>query len=1180
MMNLFFSLSLFLAQEAGQAEIAELLRRLASDSPEIRDESYRKLKELRRIALPDLALAAKSRDAELAARVHRLLAAIAIMDRLPAPVLKAVPGIEERLTPEGGVSWRTELLGISAGQRAGKIDALAADDIMPLLQEAAKGKPSYDEQDAVYRAVSSMNLTAAPKALIFFAQNGHQDIRHRAVESLIELRARPQLLELSRPPKPRANRNRERTLEELQEDSDETYMSNLGYRTFGALREFGATAELLELLRDGETRGRPGDAAEALAQSGVKEAIPLLLPYLKSSNPFVQWKCAAALGDLGATEAIPALVPLLDAPTGVPRVGALYALGRLNARDHIPAITARLADPQTFCRMTAADALGRLKAVEAREKLIDRLGDPDPSVRARVALALGEIGGADVVQALTRRLSDEQPVTRAHAAVALTRLGSLTGIPTLLLSVERNENLNVSFQAEMIGGGRRPEFELVVELERALKPDVWNKLRETRLEKSLTGKAGPDLRIIGAAAGFGIRVPDDLSQTQYFFGPPPKGTVQEAIERFCLCSHRAVLVRGDNLVVVAPPEACLHWKAWFAERAKTGSFTPEQEATAKAYAEEVRRSQLSPEEQKSLAENDLNEARKTHRAARAKALDGVLTPGLKAVTGLEDDLLNGDDHVWTRLLLDPKRDPILRPPDMEVLAFQGLQAANGKEEKARACTAVVELKARSTVPVLHQLLQDPEVRSEAAAALGILGTAADVPALLSLGGDPAWTVRLSAAVAASRLQRRAGVPILIELTKAPSWDIRGPAARALQEYAGPEDIPHMRTLLKHMDDDPNVADSAAMFLGMQGAREAIPDLITLLGSKHSNPVYFALSSLHQLGAKEAVPAALAKLEGYGCQTGLPLLEDLGAKEAIPAIRRVLEHQNGYEVRQALLALGTLGDREGLPEIRKRLEHADAGSREAAALAIAAIEGKSAVAELLLPLRDKGDWAPARALEMLGASEAVPDLLRLLDTDNKPVSGSVLWALSEMHVSAALPKLLQRVRVGEDPEGVRAIVRTWPKESQDIVRALPAKDPSSAQWRAELLCEVGSREGAALSLEAYWIPVSINAIRNPKTWALLISRRLGASRFGSLKELAEIVASEAGLKLEGPPADSPIAKPWSGCYRRIGGLGRGQTLAEAVQLLQDPRWAIVVEPDRLRVLPRSDAVAFWTAWLKE
>lgn len=1180
MLNLILSLSLLLAQESGKAEIAELLRRLASDSPEIRDESYRKLKELRRTALPDLTLATKSRDSELAARARRLLAAIAIMDRLPAPVLKAVPGIEERLAPEGGVSWRTELLNISAGQRAGKIDALAADDLLPLLQEAAKSKPSYEEQNAVYRAVSSMNLTAAPKALLFFAQNGHQDIRHRAVESLIELRARPQLLELSRPPKPRANPKRERTLEELEEDMDETVMSNLGYRTFSALREFGATAEILELLRDGETRGRPGDAAEALAQSGVKEAIPLLVPYLKSSNPHVQWKCASALGDLGATEAIPALVPLLDAPTGLPRVGALHALGRLNARTHIPAIVARLADSQTFGRMTAADALGRLKAVEARGKLIDQLGDRDPSVRALVALALGEIGGEDALKALAERLSDDQPVVRVHAAVALTRLGSLKGVPTLIQSVEKDENLNLSFQAEGIAGGRRPDFQLVVELDRAVRPDVWNKLRETLLEKPLTGKAGPDLRVIAAAAGFGIRAPDDLAQTQYFFGPPPKGTVQEAIERFCLCSHRAVLVRGDNLVVVAPPEACLHWKAWFAERAKAGSVTPEQEATAKAYTEEVRRSRLSPEEQKALAENDLSEARKTHRAVRSKALDGVLTPGLKAVGGLEDDLLNGDDHVWTRLLLDPKRDPALHSADLEVLAFQGLRAANGKEEKARACTAAVQLKARSTVPILLELLHDPELRGEAAAALGMLGTAADVPALLSLGGDPSWTVRQSAAVAASRLQRRAGVPILIELSKAPDWGIRGQAARALLEFAGPEDIPQMRMLLKHMDDDPNVADCGAMFLGMHGAREAIPDLLTLLGSKHPNPVYFALSSLHQLGAKEAIPAAITKLDGYGCQTAIPLLEDLGAKEAIPALRKVLDHRNGYEVRQALLALGTLGDREGLPEIRKRLGHADFGVREAAALAIAAIEGKSAVAELLPPLREKGDGAPARALAMLGTAEAVPDLLRLLEADNKPVAGSVLWALAELRASAALPKLLQRVRAGEDPEGVRAIVRTWPKDSQDIVRALPAKDPSSAQWRAELLCEVGSREGAALSLEAYWIPDSINAIRNPKTWTVLTTRRLSAPRFGPMNELAEQVASEAGLKLEGPPADSPLAKPWAGCYRRIGALGRGQTLAEAVQLLQDRHWAIVVETDRLRVLPRSDAVAFWTAWLKE
>jgi HEAT repeat protein len=189
----------------------------------------------------------------------------------------------------------------------------------------------------------------------------------------------------------------------------------------------------------------------------------------------------------------------------------------------------------------------------------------------------------------------------------------------------------------------------------------------------------------------------------------------------------------------------------------------------------------------------------------------------------------------------------------DVPALREFLKERDPDVRSIAAEALVLLGDKEAVPVLRELLkdQDSRVRTPAAEALVRLYEAAkDVPALREFLKDG---VRLRAAEALVRLNDKEAVPVLRELLKDPDSSVRRPAAEALVRlYEGAKDVPVLRGLLK--DRDPDVRGGAAEALVRLIVKEAVPVLRELLKDPDSRVRTRAAEALVRLDAAEPVTA--------------------------------------------------------------------------------------------------------------------------------------------------------------------------------------------------------------------------------------------------------------------------------------------------------------------------------------
>jgi hypothetical protein len=109
--------------------------------------------------------------------------------------------------------------------------------------------------------------------------------------------------------------------------------------------------------------------------------------------------------------------------------------------------------------------------------------------------------------------------------------------------------------------------------------------------------------------------------------------------------------------------------------------------------------------------------------------------------------------------------------------------------------------------------------------------------------------------------------------------------------------------------------------------------------------------------------------------------------------------------------------------------------------------------------------------------------------------------------------------------------------------------------------------------------SLNRLRRPEAFDRLEQRTIALRLYGTYEELHRRLAREAGLALEGPPADSPARQAWSNVHQTFEKWGAPPSLVQSFDLLEDDRWCVVLEEDRLRILPLDEGLAFWRAWQK-
>jgi hypothetical protein len=145
-------------------------------------------------------------------------------------------------------------------------------------------------------------------------------------------------------------------------------------------------------------------------------------------------------------------------------------------------------------------------------------------------------------------------------------------------------------------------------------------------------------------------------------------------------------------------------------------------------------------------------------------------------------------------------------------------------------------------------------------------------------------------------------------------------------------------------------------------------------------------------------------------------------------------------------------------------------------------------------------------------------------------------------------------------------------------ALKSADALDRHQAASALCRRRDRRGVPELLSGELPMTSLNAIRAPEAWDRLVKGRLAEDWEGTRPQLLERVAREAGLRPELPPVKSLGEDLWTAQWVRIRSRGGSATLLEALDRVMDFRpFDVIVEADRLRILPREEARQTWKTW---
>lgn len=541
-----------------------------------------------------------------------------------------------------------------------------------------------------------------------------------------------------------------------------------------------------------------------------------------------------------------------------------------------------------------------------------------------------------------------------------------------------------------------------------------------------------------------------------------------------------------------------------------------------------------------------------------------------------------------------------REPSVRLEAVLALQRAGSEETipellrllhhdevplRRAAVRSLRTLGAREAAPDIARCVEDPAVglREEAIGTLAALRAPETVPALVGRLLDPEERLRHRSAMHLVRDFRDACETAVLPLLDRPEADARRQAVEILGAAGARGAIPRLRELLE----DP-----------VESVRLAAADALRELGAKGLAPFYLermatpagrrrAVTALGQIGGAEA-EAALLRLLKKGEEFDRFQAELALVEMRSPAMRRILtgrlESPDDAVRHQAAFRLSRFGAEEAVPVLLEVLRDAAAATLVEAGTSLKRLDSRKAVPGLVAILHDPG--VPGRKLALdalvhLGGREAADDFLALA-REGDPLRYNALWAVGELGLAKGIPELRRHL----DQDIVSRQQAAWSlgelgarEAAADLLPLLEDPVPAVRKDAARALVRLGRREGVPLVLatEAPGRLSGLNALRSPRTWARLAEGRFEGRIAGAPGALLKRLAKAAGLTLEAP--DDPRFADWAGrdLARPEGAHRRFSPAAtlDRVTDLSDTEY--VVEPGRLRLLPRGEALALWEAW---
>lgn len=418
--------------------------------------------------------------------------------------------------------------------------------------------------------------------------------------------------------------------------------------------------------------------------------------------------------------------------------------------------------------------------------------------------------------------------------------------------------------------------------------------------------------------------------------------------------------------------------------------------------------------------------------------------------------------------------------DRDVAALSEVLGSDTEADvRADAAVALGAIGDADGVDALVAALGDPDasVRRAAAGALGVLRDPAAVEPLLTALGDADAEVRAAATDALAsimeRLEADGNVPALVGILQADApADLRADAAAALGSIGGSDGTAALVSALE--DTEGAVRWAAARALGQLRDPEALTPLITALGDADTNVRAAAAASLDRIAGGADSSVVRSEL--------LAIFRDGSTDERIAAA--------------GLLGTSGVGDLEALGPLLTAVDDPDAGVQAAAANAAALIIeelGTSSDRVLIVTLSAGGPNARALAARSLATSvdsSAVEPLLMALGDEDAGVRDAAAGSLSSVLVH--LP----------DGQAVQSLVAA--------IRALPDGASAAAEERlAEVLVAMGpQRAVAALSTVEVgdrWLAIALGVPESDLAAAL----QTAGIRLDAVADIEAVAAAVAG-----------------------------------------------------------------------
>lgn len=574
------------------------------------------------------------------------------------------------------------------------------------------------------------------------------------------------------------------------------------------------------------------DAVTALLGHDISLTRPYLLDALEDPDPSVRQAAAKGLGTGGVTEIDKRMIEWLGDLDPKTRVVAADVLGDLNSKDGADALTRSLGDPDPSVRQHAVRALAAIGRRGNRAvvlAIIPRLEDDKAEVKREAIEQLEALGDKRAVIPLVARFAESSPPLITAAVRAIGRLGDRSAVPALvrLLGDTRDEVRTAAVGALGVLGA----------------VDALDALTE-QLGVGTQGyrdKVAYALGQIAASPGAGKRGEDAMRTLVQSLADPTKR--RGAREALAIAGKAVVpaLVQHLDGRLAGDPSTAVELLGAAADPRATAALTSELErgrvampVVLKALGATGDPAALVPI-LGAVANKD-----PAIRIAAMEALRPILGHDARAADVLVEHLEDADLEI--RVLAAEYLGLLAAPvavPRLVALIAPG----NPTRLREAAIDALGEIAAATHQPAASAQLvgvlegSTPELHRAAAIALAYAADAATIAPLVALATDP----------------KRRALPARHLVVRA-----LGAILRAHPEPAGRRAL---RTLVA--DNDPRVAAAAIAGLAAGHDHVAAEDLATLrplieaASADRQRAAVWALGELHDLGAVDAIAAALA-----------------------------------------------------------------------------------------------------------------------------------------------------------------------------------------------------------------------------------------------------------------------------------------------------------------------------------